>query len=59
MKNKLNTPIKRCIKCGEELKEDVAIDLFSGTQSITYCPNEKCDRYGLQTYVGVIQKENK
>jgi len=52
---------KYCIKCGTELIEDADVAFLgalSGFPSrVVYCPNKKCKRFGLQTWVWLEKKE--
>ena len=52
-----NLPVKRCVKCGTELVEDMTIMMFGGGNKVLYCPNEKCERFGLQTWVYATKRE--
>ena len=49
----------KCRKCKNELKEvPVDFDVFSFVQSIKemYCPNEKCEWFGVVVVAGEIEK---
>ena len=49
----------KCRKCKNELKEvPVGFDAFSFVQSVKemYCPNEKCEWFGVVVVVGEIEK---
>ena len=43
--------IKRCIECNSELVDDVRFGFFDTGDRVIYCPNKKCSRFGLQTWV--------
>ena len=48
--------IKRCIECNSELVDDVRLGIFGSADRVIYCPNKKCNRVGLQTWVWKEEK---
>ncbi len=59
MEEKIKTITKHyCGKCKEELKATGVFDVFGFlAPQQRYCPNQKCERYGVVTVASIPQEE--
>jgi len=56
MRKKSGVIIKKCIECGSKLVDDERLGIFGSGDRVIYCPNKKCSRFGLQTWVWKEEK---